>query len=229
MSTCHIPTHPRDYKEHRTLGQVAQCLDNIKNLLLDKDEDTEDDRDTATDDDQVVCSNADMFESPIRARRSRNKENVLGDIKKSLNETSTSKAVVRKKRRNLNDISSDPDENLTNTAKNKQSNQKRLSLPESKPAVKKRVRANTVDNTGTKIVNNTSSNNVRKNNLEKKNKNGETPLHVACRRGQLDTVIKLLDDGANSNTQDYAGWTPLHEVVTAARLDIANKLLQVGV
>ena len=201
--------------------------------MLNKDESNNDDKEAVTtDDDQVVSTNADMFESPIRARRSRgNKENVLGDIKKSLNEATTSKAAVRKKRKNLNDISSDPeDNNINKLDTNKKNNQKRLSLPGSKPAVKKRVRAATVDNTAAKnVITSGSSNNVKKNNLEKKNKNGETPLHVACRKGQLETVVKLLDDGANPNTQDHAGWTPLHEVVTAARLDIATKLLQVTI
>ena len=33
MEGCDIPAHPRDYKENRTLGQLAMCLGNIRNLL----------------------------------------------------------------------------------------------------------------------------------------------------------------------------------------------------
>jgi len=34
---CDIPAHPRDYKENRTLGQLAMCLGNIRNLLGHKE------------------------------------------------------------------------------------------------------------------------------------------------------------------------------------------------
>ena len=33
---CTIPAHPKDYKENRTLGQIAKCLENIKYLLEKK-------------------------------------------------------------------------------------------------------------------------------------------------------------------------------------------------
>lgn len=66
-------------------------------------------------------------------------------------------------------------------------------------------------------------------NIEKKNKKGETVLHVACVLGKLHTIMDLLKThGANPNTKDNAGWTPLHEVVVKGRLDIAEILLQHG-
>jgi len=68
----------------------------------------------------------------------------------------------------------------------------------------------------------------KQNNLEKKNKKGETRLHVACGKNQLDIVRNLLEEGANPNTQDYAGWTPLHEAVSSNRVDIATLLLKHG-
>lgn len=34
---CTIPAHPKDYKENRTLGQIAKCLGNIKYLLEKKE------------------------------------------------------------------------------------------------------------------------------------------------------------------------------------------------
>ncbi|XP_038221036.1 BRCA1-associated RING domain protein 1-like [Zerene cesonia] len=62
--------------------------------------------------------------------------------------------------------------------------------------------------------------------IEKKNTKGETSLHVACRQGKVDTVLDLLNQGANSNTKDNAGWTPLHEVVQNGKLEIVKALLQ---
>ncbi|KPJ16345.1 BRCA1-associated RING domain protein 1 [Papilio machaon] len=70
----------------------------------------------------------------------------------------------------------------------------------------------------------TSSKLTRK--VEKRNKKGETALHVSCRLGKTDRVRQLLNDGANSNTKDNAGWTPLHEAVQSGRLDLVRLLLQ---
>lgn len=46
-------------------------------------------------------------------------------------------------------------------------------------------------------------------NIAKRNYKGETSLHLACRKGNLDLVHELLQAGASSNVQDNAGWTPL--------------------
>ncbi len=48
------------------------------------------------------------------------------------------------------------------------------------------------------------------------NKYGESPLHLAVKRGDLDKVTSLLkgDGAADVNARDNAGWTPLHESVT---------------
>jgi cytohesin len=43
---------------------------------------------------------------------------------------------------------------------------------------------------------------------EAKNKDQETPLHVAARRGHADTVNALLKAGANVNAVDDNGKTP---------------------
>lgn len=45
--------------------------------------------------------------------------------------------------------------------------------------------------------------------VDKKNAKGETPLHIACRSGQVEKVKQLILAGADPNVQDYAGWTPL--------------------
>ncbi|XP_045768270.1 BRCA1-associated RING domain protein 1-like [Maniola jurtina] len=70
-----------------------------------------------------------------------------------------------------------------------------------------------------------ASSNINKGN-EKKNKKGETALHIACRLGKVESVIELLNQGANTNTKDNAGWTPLHEVVQNGRLDLLKLLLE---
>lgn len=45
--------------------------------------------------------------------------------------------------------------------------------------------------------------------LNKKNHKGETPLHVACIKGNVERVQTLLNANATPNTKDNAGWTPL--------------------
>ncbi|KAF0311146.1 BRCA1-associated RING domain protein 1 [Amphibalanus amphitrite] len=64
--------------------------------------------------------------------------------------------------------------------------------------------------------------------LTKRNAKGETRLHAACVRGDLERVSDLLAAGASPNTQDNAGWTPLHEACEAGRLELAAALLEAG-
>jgi ankyrin repeat protein len=40
-----------------------------------------------------------------------------------------------------------------------------------------------------------------------------TPLHLACRFGDIETVVLLIHHGANVNSQDKRGLTPLHFAV----------------
>lgn len=47
--------------------------------------------------------------------------------------------------------------------------------------------------------------------VHRRNERGETPLHIAARKGDAKTVRSLLREGADVNCVDYAGWTPLHE------------------
>lgn len=43
-----------------------------------------------------------------------------------------------------------------------------------------------------------------------RNKLGETPLHVACKKGQLASVRQLLEeDACDIDAKDFAGWTAL--------------------
>jgi len=164
-------------------------------------------------------------------RKCRNKENVIGELKKTvLDEATTSKQTTKRKRTNnivgkqVNDKDEKIEDETTNVAIVIPKGRQRLSLPQKVPpeTSKKRVRSATVEPAKT-----TSTNN-KVGNLEKKNKKGETPLHVACGKGLLDKVRQLLDEGANPNTQDNAGWTPLHEVASCGRTEIAELLLKAG-
>lgn len=64
--------------------------------------------------------------------------------------------------------------------------------------------------------------------LVKKNHKGETPLHVACIKGNLDRVRSLLEANATPNTKDNAGWTPLHEAVNHGYTEVVELLVKAG-
>ena len=53
------------------------------------------------------------------------------------------------------------------------------------------------------------------------NKFGESPLQIAVKHGKFDRVKELVDQGANINAADRAGWTPLHEAVN--KIDIESR------
>ncbi|XP_055356034.1 LOW QUALITY PROTEIN: ankyrin repeat domain-containing protein 11-like [Paramacrobiotus metropolitanus] len=57
---------------------------------------------------------------------------------------------------------------------------------------------------------------------------GETPLHVACRKGDMPTIRKLMEEGVDVNAADYAGWTPLHEAANHGREDVIKILCKNG-
>ncbi|TTA11862.1 BRCA1-associated RING domain protein 1 [Bagarius yarrelli] len=47
----------------------------------------------------------------------------------------------------------------------------------------------------------------------KRNHKGETPLHLAAIKGDVETTKELLELGADPNLKDHAGWTPLSPVL----------------
>jgi ankyrin repeat protein len=53
---------------------------------------------------------------------------------------------------------------------------------------------------------------VTRSNINERNGKGETKLHVACIRGNFETVKALIRKGASIDVTCNAGWTPLHEV-----------------
>jgi len=66
---------------------------------------------------------------------------------------------------------------------------------------------------------------------DKRNKFGETPLHVAAKKGEVSKVKELLGQGANANIPDAAGWYPLHEVAVSGKdgaVDIMSLLISHG-
>lgn len=62
----------------------------------------------------------------------------------------------------------------------------------------------------------------------KRNHKGETPLHLAAIKGDVEEVRKLLAQGADPNLKDNAGWTPLHEACNLGHLGVVEELLQQG-
>ncbi|XP_067296154.1 ankyrin repeat domain-containing protein 31 isoform X2 [Pseudorasbora parva] len=64
--------------------------------------------------------------------------------------------------------------------------------------------------------------------IHKRNRFGETKLHLAVMRGDIRDVNHLLTLGASVNVTDYAGWTPLHEAVYRNNYDMTEMLLEAG-
>ncbi|CAG7817107.1 unnamed protein product [Allacma fusca] len=51
--------------------------------------------------------------------------------------------------------------------------------------------------------------------INKRNAKGETVLHIAVRTGKLEKVKDLIENGAEIDAKDFAGWAPLHEAINA--------------
>ncbi|XP_070574394.1 ankyrin repeat domain-containing protein 12-like isoform X2 [Ptychodera flava] len=64
--------------------------------------------------------------------------------------------------------------------------------------------------------------------VNKRNEKGETQLHTAAIKGDVQTTKSLIKQGADVNCQDFAGWTPLHEACNHGFYDIAKQLLKAG-
>lgn len=57
-------------------------------------------------------------------------------------------------------------------------------------------------------------------------KSGETSLHLAARYARSDAAKRLLDAGADANSQDNTGRTPLHSAVAADAMGVFQILLR---
>lgn len=64
--------------------------------------------------------------------------------------------------------------------------------------------------------------------LNQRDREGDTALHVAARRGRLVIAEYLVDNGAELEATDKAGRTPLDEALLAGKISIANLLIKKG-
>uniref|UniRef100_A0A673CNN6 SMC5-SMC6 complex localization factor 1 n=2 Tax=Sphaeramia orbicularis TaxID=375764 RepID=A0A673CNN6_9TELE len=63
--------------------------------------------------------------------------------------------------------------------------------------------------------------------LNRVNAAGETLLHRACKRNQVETVLQILAlPGTDVNIKDHAGWTPLHEACNHGSTSCVAALLR---
>ncbi|XP_077983062.1 uncharacterized protein LOC144437904 [Glandiceps talaboti] len=62
----------------------------------------------------------------------------------------------------------------------------------------------------------------------KRNEKGETLLHTAAIKGDVQSTKLLIRQGADVNCQDFAGWTPLHEACNHGFYEVAKQLLKAG-
>lgn len=62
----------------------------------------------------------------------------------------------------------------------------------------------------------------------KRNEKGETQLHQSCISGNVQQVLRLIDQGHPVNIRDHAGWTPLHEASNHGHQDVVKVLLERG-
>ncbi|KAL5017352.1 hypothetical protein ScPMuIL_006941 [Solemya velum] len=64
------------------------------------------------------------------------------------------------------------------------------------------------------------------NRVNKRNHKGETILHTACIKNDINKLDELLEvPGIDVNIKDNAGWTPLHEACNHGNLQCVTKLL----
>jgi ankyrin repeat protein len=69
---------------------------------------------------------------------------------------------------------------------------------------------------------------LEKANISAKNKEGDTLLHLACKKGHVAIVTKLLDKGADKYVPNIIGWYPLHCVASNNHAQIIDILVERG-
>ena len=58
----------------------------------------------------------------------------------------------------------------------------------------------------------------------KLNSKGESALHRAAMKNDVDQLKRLLTAGLSSNVRDHAGWTPLHEAALRGHVEVSHSL-----
>jgi uncharacterized protein len=56
----------------------------------------------------------------------------------------------------------------------------------------------------------------------------DSPLHIACRKGELQDIEVLVAHGGNVNLVGDIGNTPLHEASLAGKSAVVKRLLELG-
>lgn len=62
-------------------------------------------------------------------------------------------------------------------------------------------------------------------NLEAKDSQHCTPLHLACKKGAYESIAVLLAYGSNIFAQDERQWTPLHYAAYNGHPNVCKQLL----
>lgn len=101
-------------------------------------------------------------------------------------------------------------------AEKQQQVKKKLSSPDSRKASRK-------GRAGSSICNSSFSNPE-----SRLNSKGESALHRAAIKNDLDQLRALLSSGHSPDVRDHAGWTPLHEAALRGYVDAVKCLLDEG-
>ena len=64
--------------------------------------------------------------------------------------------------------------------------------------------------------------------LDRRDAEGNTPLHYVCREGYRDLVVLLLEKGADASLVNNRGETPLHAAARKGNREILARLLDAG-
>ena len=148
---------------------------------------------------QVESVNADKNSESQRVSRKRRTSSVVGNTSK--------KAKTKTDGEDCDDAMGEKNGNKKLESSNKRS--KRIA----NKTKNKSSEAQHLDDTSKLLPDGDTKSSVEKQPSQKmrRNKYGESPLHVAVKRGDIEKVRSLLLEGANANSKDHAGWRPIHE------------------